>query len=96
MGIQLLIGREWHHQLRRDCHCGFDLLEPVIEIHVVNRILRRMVIRVELAFFIILDLQPSGQTLLTEGGFVPSVTACDEHRLQVEPVSKDCFAHHLR
>lgn len=51
----LIIDRDGHYQLRRDRHCGFDLLEPIIEIHMINRILRRMIIWVEFAF-IILDL----------------------------------------
>jgi hypothetical protein len=53
----LIISRDGYNQLRRDRHCGLDLLEPIIEIHVGNRILRGMVVWVAFSFFVILDLQ---------------------------------------
>jgi hypothetical protein len=58
--IVLIISRDGHNQLRRDRNGGFYLLEPIIQIHMVDRVLRRVVVWVAFSFFVILDLQSSG------------------------------------
>ena len=77
------------------------MLQPVVQIHVSNRILSGMVIWVAfmikvLGFFIILDLEAGGQTLRTEGDFIPSVTTGDDPGYQIKLVSPDGIAHHIR
>ncbi len=59
-----------------------------------NCILRGMVIWINF-FLVILDLEAGGQTLRTEGNFIPSVTPGDQPGFQVKLVSPDGIAHHL-
>jgi hypothetical protein len=70
------------------------LLKPVVEIHMGNIILCRVIVWITFDI-IILDLEPCGYTLLTEGDFIPSATADNKTRRQVELICKDNFVHHL-
>jgi hypothetical protein len=81
-------------QMGRDrCRC-FHLLQPIVEIHVGNTILQRVVVWIAFAF-VILDLEAGGDSLLTEGDLIPSATADHEPGRQVKLISPDGFAHHL-
>jgi hypothetical protein len=56
---------------------GLDLLLPVVEIHVGNRVLRSVVIRILIITPVILNLYDGHKSLRTEGYLVPSGTASD-------------------
>ena len=75
------------------CRC-LDLFDPVVEIHVGNTVLCRVVVRIAFAF-VILDLEGGWYSLLTEGNLISSATADNEPGRQVKLISPDCFAHHL-
>jgi len=79
----------------RDSGRCFHVLQPVVEIHMSNTVLRGVGVRVVLVFPI-LDLEDGGKSLLTEGDLVPSRTAHDHPLVQVELVGVDGCAHDLR
>jgi hypothetical protein len=74
--------------------CGFDLLLPIVEVHVSDIVLWRMHVWVVL-IFPVFDLENGGNSLLTEGDLVPSRTADDHSWVQVELVGIDGCAHDL-
>jgi hypothetical protein len=59
-----------------------------------NRVIRGMVIRIPL-IFVILNLESGGDSLPTEGYFIPSGAAGDYHGHQIQMVGFNYFTHHL-
>jgi hypothetical protein len=60
-------------------NCRFDLLKPVVNIHMVDRILRGMVIGVLFTLVIVFDLKDGCDALLTEGSLISSRTSFDKN-----------------
>lgn len=75
-------------------NCRFDLILPIVQVHVSDVVLWRMGVWVVLVLPI-LDLEHGGQSLLTEGDLVASRAADDEPLVQVELVCVDNRAHDL-
>lgn len=84
-----------HGQMSGNCDRCLHLLSPIVEIHMGNTVSRAVIVRISFAL-IVLNLEASGYSLLTEGYFVPSATADNESRVQVKLVCPDGIAHHLR
>jgi hypothetical protein len=59
---------------------GFDLLQPIVGVHVCDTIQRCVFERIAFGI-IILDLQCSGYALLTEGQLIASATTDGKTRL---------------
>jgi hypothetical protein len=87
----------WDCQVGSKSCCCLDLLYQVIRIYIFNTILYRMVVWITIFIhsFVILNLDSGGNSLLTEGAFIPSVTPCDDTRLQVKAISMDNFTQRL-
>lgn len=81
-------------QMGRDRYRCLHLLQPIVEIHVSNSVLWRVVVWIAFAL-VTLDLQTGWYSLLTEGNLISSATADDELRRQVKLVCPDGLAHHL-
>ena len=83
-----------HSQTRCEGGGQFHLFQPVGEIHISDGILRRVIVRVLLAF-VALDLQNGWNSLRTEGDFIPSAAAKDETWRKINLVVRNGLAHHL-
>jgi hypothetical protein len=83
--------------MSRNNNCGLYLLEQISGIYKSDVILWRMIVWITIISlaFIILNLYNGRYTLLTEGAFIPSVTAFNDTRLQVEWIRSEDLAQVL-
>jgi hypothetical protein len=79
---------------RNNC-CRFDLLQQVVRVYVGKALLCRVIVRIKLAILVILDLDDCCDSLLTEGGLIPSGAARHNTRCQVKMVGSDDLAQRL-